>query len=51
MMQVLTNLEPYYEISNTIMVSELQEFNEIIFVQKGKIVIGFEINKEKKYCI
>ena len=51
MMQLLTNLEPYQEFAQTVIVSELQEYNEIIFVQKGKLQIGFEINKQKKYCI
>jgi len=45
MMQLLTSLEPYQEFAQTVIVSELQEFNEIIYVQKGKIQIGFEINK------
>lgn len=33
------------------MKEELDEFNEIMYVNKGKVVIGYEINKEKRYCI
>lgn len=39
------------EKRNTILKEELDEFNEIMFVNKGKVVIGYEMNKEKRYCI
>ena len=29
----------------------MDEWNEILFVQTGHIVMGYEINNEKKYCI
>ena len=30
---------------------ELDECNEIIFICQGSVVVGYEINKVKKYCI
>ena len=51
MMQILMNLEPRYEEQGTQLFQELDEFNDIIFVQKGIVAIGYEINKKKKYVI
>ena len=49
---VLVNLlEPRQEKKFVTLVEELDEINEIIFVTKGTIVIGYEINKQKRYCI
>ena len=30
---------------------EFDDVNEIFFVDSGKIVIGYDINKTKKYCL
>lgn len=51
MMDLLHFLEPRQEPKNTILVDELEEHMEIIFVSKGTIVLGYEINKQKRYCI
>jgi hypothetical protein len=51
MSELLTKLEPWFEKKHTILVDEVAELNEITFVSKGSIVIGYEINKQKKYCI
>ena len=48
---ILNNLEPRYEHQGTIVINELDEFGELTFVCKGKVGIGYEINKVKKYCI
>ena len=48
---MLGYLEPRHEEARTILINELDEFNEIIFVTKGDVAIGYEINKVKKYCI
>ena len=48
MIDVLTNLEPIFANENTILYNELDEFGEIIFVQKGIVSIGYELNKTKK---
>ena len=51
MYQLITQLEPFREKGYTVLKEELDEFNEIMYVNKGKVVIGYEINKEKRYCI
>ena len=33
------------------MVDELEEISEIIFVSKGSVVVGYDINKQKRYCL
>ena len=48
---VLSNLEPRFELKHTILVDELDEFNEILFFQRGTMLIGYEINKCRKYCL
>jgi hypothetical protein len=50
-MNLLTNLEPRFEARHTIIIDELDEFNEIVFVSQGSVVIGYEVNKQKRYCI
>ena len=47
MMEVLRNLEPRLEVMGTIIFEELDDINEVIFVQKGSVDIGFEVNKKK----
>ena len=37
-------------MKKTILIDELDEVNEITFVKKGIVAIGFDFNKEKKYC-
>ena len=44
-------LEPRFEKSKTVIIDELDEFNEIIFISKGTMLVGYEINKQKRYCI
>lgn len=44
-------LESRYEPKRTVIFHELDEFGEIIFVYKGSTVIGYEINKQQRYCI
>ena len=45
MIFVISHLEPFEEKKHTILAHELDEFNEIMFVDKGKVVVGYEINK------
>jgi len=45
MMEVLTNLEPRHELKGKVLFEELEEISEIIFISKGCIDIGYEINK------
>ena len=43
MITLLTKLEPRYESIGTLLVNELDEFGEILFVAAGKVGIGYEI--------
>ena len=45
MLYILLNLEPIRYEKNTLLVNELDEFNEIKFITKGQVIIGYEINK------
>jgi len=51
MTQLLLNLEPRRDPKHSILVDELDEFNEISFINQGEVVIGYEINKQRRYCI
>jgi len=51
MINLLLNLEPYMENKNVQIIKELEEFSQIIFIQKGKVAVGFEINRQKSYCL
>lgn len=51
MMMLLTRIEPRFEHKGTIIIDELTETNEVIFVSSGTILYGYEINKQKRYCI
>ena len=48
---ILLKLEPRFLHKHSIVLDEFEEPNEIIFVMKGCIVVGYEINKIKKYCL
>ena len=45
---VIRVIEPNHDKKGTILLSELDEVNSIVFVHKGDIGVGFEINKKKK---
>ena len=51
MIQILSNLEPRHEKRGDILYEELEEIQEIFFVQTGTIDIGYEINRQKKYVL
>ena len=48
---MLMYLEPFFERKNVILINELEEYNLIEFVVKGKVALGYEINKQKRYCV
>ena len=50
-MEILTHLEPRHELKGSILFEELEEVNEVIFVSRGNVDIGYEINKQKKYVV
>ena len=51
MMNMLLKLEPLSINKHEIIVDELDEITELIFVSKGTVVVGYEVNKQKKYCV
>jgi hypothetical protein len=51
MVEVLTSLEPRIEKAGSVLFEELDEINEVIFVMKGVIDMGFEINKTRKFVL
>lgn len=46
MLQLLQYLEPRHEDAGTILFQELDEINEVIFIETGECDIGYEINKQ-----
>ena len=48
---MLSSLEPRFDERGNILVDELDEFQEVLFVMKGHILVGYECNKIKTYCI
>ena len=42
---MLTVLEPRFEKGGTTLLNEMEETEELIFVSKGKIGIGYEFEK------
>jgi hypothetical protein len=44
-------LNPRFESAGTLIIEELDEFGEVSFITRGKVAIGYEINKMKKYQI
>lgn len=49
MITMLKSLEPIFYKKNTKIYTELEEYGEVNFIQKGEIQIGFEINKVEIY--
>lgn len=47
---VLRNLNPRFEHAGTYILQEMSEVEEILFLNKGKVAVGFEINK-KAYLV
>jgi hypothetical protein len=48
---LLYSLEPRREEKGVIIFDELDEVNEAIFIEKGSIDVGFEINRKKQFVI
>jgi hypothetical protein len=51
MLIFLQYLEPRQISKKTIILDEFDEVIELLFVTKGQVVIGYEVNKVKKYCV
>jgi CRP-like cAMP-binding protein len=46
---LLYSMEPRREERGEILFDELDEVNEVFFIERGQIDIGFEINRKKQY--
>ena len=51
MVKLLYSLEPRYYRARDCILDEFDECLELMFLIKGKVVIGYETNKEKRYCV
>lgn len=51
MISILKCMEPRFYHENELLYEELQEILEMTFVMKGSFLIGYEINKKKKFKI
>ena len=51
MVQILRSLEPRIEKKDKTIFEELDDINEVIFIEKGQVEIGYELNKKKKYVL
>lgn len=49
MLKIFESLEPYFSPANKIILHELDDVNEVVFITNGSIKIGFEINKKKQF--
>lgn len=51
MIEVLRNLAPRFENKGSILINELEEVLEVLFMSQGTVDIGFEINRKPKFAI
>ena len=51
MLSILRSLEPRIEKKDSIIFEELDDINEVVFIERGQVDIGYELNKKKKYVL
>jgi hypothetical protein len=51
MTEILSNLQPRKELKDTIYLRINEDVNEILFVQTGIVIVGFEFKNRIRYCI
>jgi len=51
MIKLLLNLNPRYEPAGSVLFEELEEVNEMIFISKGQVDVGYSLNNEVKYVL
>ena len=49
MIRVLKSLEPRIFSANQVIYKELDEVNEILFIETGEYDIGYEVNKQERF--
>ena len=51
MIDMLSSLEPRREAANVVIYDELDEVNEVIFINQGTYEIGFEMNRIQNFVL
>jgi hypothetical protein len=51
MISLVRKLEPRHEKKGTIIYRTVEDVEEVFFIDKGSIDIGFEINRESKFVL
>ena len=51
MIDMLSSLEPRREDGNVVIYDELDEVNEVIFINQGTYEIGFEMNRIQNFVL
>ena len=51
MIEILGKLEPRMEPAYTILFNAIEQVDEIFFIEKGSIEVGFEISRKPKYVV
>lgn len=51
MIQILYNIRPRFEKKGEIILKILEDVEEVIYLAKGNIDVGFEVNDTQKYII
>ena len=51
MKEIILNLEPRHEHAGSVLFKELDEVNELIFISKGEVDVGYTLNGEVKYVL
>lgn len=51
MITLMSNLEPRLEPSGTVLYRTIDEVDEIFFIEKGSVDIGFEINRDTRFIM
>ena len=49
MVMLVTNLEPIHYKKGNILLNQLEESGAVLFISKGKIGFGYEINRVQKF--
>lgn len=51
MMSILKNLKPRQERAGVILFDENEEVNELVFISRGEVDVGYTINIDVKYVL
>lgn len=49
MIMILRQLEPWFAEKHEVLIEELDQVLNSVFVMKGSFFVGYEINKKKRY--